>query len=105
MLVTVGCSQLKKGPSDQEILGILRRPEIAGMKTRNWQVGAKARCDEISEMNRARGIEDAWIVDYSFETESTFFATGWHDNDRTTMIVKKNGRWGEIDGAWGCPLQ
>ena len=89
------------GLTDDEILDVIYEPFWVYGETGNWSVISKGECDEISATAKARGIEEAWIVEYSFEVYNDAFSR-WDTNNTNTLVVKKNGQW-EDYGTPICP--
>jgi hypothetical protein len=45
---------------------------------------------KFPQPQKARGIEEAWIVEYSFEVYNDAFSR-WDTNNTNTLVVKKMG--------------
>ena len=90
------------GISDDEIIDVIYQPTFVFNETRNWEVTSKGECDEISTSGEAKGIEEAWIIGYSFEFYDNS-SSEWVMYSDDNVIVKQNGRW-EDYGDWArCP--
>jgi len=77
--------------------------DVFGGSLRDYRLISKRRCEEISVTADARGITEAWIIEYYYERWNETFKE-WNELNHASIIVKKDGDWEEYGiGAVGCP--
>jgi hypothetical protein len=96
-------------PSDGTVRNLIEPNyprDVFGNKLRNFDVRSKHKCETISDYSTGRGIEQAWLVRYTYD----YYCDGmgciggpkWVSLDYTGLIVRRDGDWEELAGMT-CP--
>ncbi len=100
LLVLTACSS---GPSDDFLLSDLHRYS-GNKKLKTIQILHKGKCESISVTVKARGVDEAWLVDfeYDYDVEMEGYMKPGGEIKEVILYVKYEGRWQRASGSI-CP--